>query len=260
MAGVSVRRIACVDSGSPKALAALDTIRRRHQVVPADQAEVVVALGGDGLILHSLHRFLELDVPLYGMNCGTVGFLTNELREDGLLERIDAAETATLSPLRMTAVTTGGTRHELLAFNEVSLIRYSAQSANLRVLIDGIERVPKLVCDGILLATPAGSTAYNFSAGGSVLPLQSDLMALTPISPFRPRRWGGAILTSSAVVEFVNLDPAKRPLGASADFQEVEGVVRVEVRVEPANRRRLLFDPGATLEERILGEQFAHGE
>jgi NAD+ kinase len=251
-------RVACVHSGSPRAREAFDVLENRYEFVPPAEAEVIVALGGDGLMLHSLHEYLDLDVPLFGMNRGTVGFLMNEFREEGLTERLAVAEEATLHPLRMTATTENGSVEEYLAFNEVSVLRTSHQSANLEIKINGIVRLPKLICDGVLISTPAGSTAYNFSARGPIVPLSANVLSLTPISPFRPRRWSGAMLPHDSEIELTNLDPGKRPLGSGADFQEVPDAVSIRVRESRSMARRVLFDPHASLEERILGEQFAH--
>jgi NAD+ kinase len=207
-------------------------------------------------MLHSLHRHMDLAKPFFGMNCGTVGFLMNEYRADGLPERIAAAEEVTLFPLHMTVETTGGETHEALAFNEVSVIRFSGQSANVSIGINGVERVSKLVCDGALVATPAGSTAYNLSAQGPIIPLGSNVVALTPISVFWPRRWPGALLPNSSVVQFRNLDPEKRPLGASADGREVKDALKVTVREDRGHGCRVLFDKDHCLEERIFSELF----
>jgi len=253
---VSLTRIACVAADSPLAREARDALQARYEFVPPEEADVILALGGDGLLLHSLHEYRTLGLPLYGMNCGTVGFLMNDYREEGLLERIGAAKRGTLHPLRMQATTADGDKLEAIAFNEVALMRSSHQSANIRVSVDGVVRIDNLVCDGILVATPAGSTAYNLSARGPILPLRANVLALTPISPFRPRRWAGALLTHTAVIEFVNLDPFKRPLNASHDFRGIHDVVRVEVQEDRTESCTVLFDREHTLEERIFGEQF----
>jgi len=251
-------RIACIASDSDRAKVSLESLRGKYQFVPVSEADVIVALGGDGLMLHSLHRYLNLAKPFFGMNRGTVGFLMNEFREDGLLERIAAAEEATLYPLHMTVETTGGEIHEALAFNEVSVIRFSGQSANVSLSVNGIERVSKLVCDGVLVATPGGSTAYNLSAQGPIIPLGSNVLALTPISVFRPRRWPGALLPNTSVIHFRNLDPDKRPLGASADGREVKDALTVTVREDREHGCRVLFDRDHSLDERIFSEQFTH--
>ena len=250
-------RFACIASDSGKAKHSYEELVAKHAFVDPENADVILALGGDGLMLHALHKHLDSGKPIYGLNCGTVGFLMNELRDEDLVTRVRNAEQTVVYPLRMIATTVDGNTHELLAFNEVSVIRYGHQTANLRLAINGIERIDKLACDGVLVATPMGSTAYNLSAHGPIIPLGSNVLALTPVSPFRPRRWRGALLPCSAVVELTNLDPAKRPLGASADFHEVRDVVSLTVREDRSRPFRILFDPGHSLEERIFGEQFA---
>lgn len=246
-----------VASDSPEAQQALERLRARYGSVDPDRAEVVVALGGDGLMLHTMHRFLLSGLPIYGMNQGTIGFLMNEYREDGLLERIAEAESTRLYPLRMAATTEEGGRVDALAINEVSLLRQSRQAAKLRIVIDGVERLPELMSDGVLLATPAGSTAYNLSAHGPIIPLGADLLALTPVSAFRPRRWRGALLPSRATVRIEVLERWKRPVIAVADNAEVRGVVDVEVREDRDVALDLLFDPHHNLDERVLREQFS---
>jgi NAD+ kinase len=253
-----MKRIACLASGSPRGQEGLDILKSRYELALLDEADVIVALGGDGFLLDVLHEHMDRGLPIYGMNRGTVGFLMNEFREEALMERIDAAEEDVLFPLRMTAQTVDGQEHEAIAFNEVAIIRYSGQSANIKVDIDGRTRMEKLICDGILVATPAGSTAYNFSAGGPIIPIGAQVLALTPVSPFRPRRWHGALLPHTAEIEFTNLDPQKRPLGASADSFEVSNAVWVKVQEERSKPVRVLFDPGHSLEDRIFGEQFAY--
>jgi NAD+ kinase len=254
---MTYERIACLASDTPAAQKGYRTLLRRYQFVPPQEAEVVVALGGDGFMLHCLHQLLELRVPIYGMNRGTVGFLMNRFLLEDLPQRIAQAKPETLYPLHMRAVTVDGKTHEARAFNEVALHRYSHQSAHLRVVINGVERIAELIGDGILVATPAGSTAYNLSAHGPIIPLGTNVLALTPISPFRPRRWHGALLPNSAVIEFTNLSPKKRPLGAAADFWEVRDVVGVTVREDRSQSVQALFDPTHSLEERVFGEQFA---
>lgn len=250
-------KFACVASDSEQARLSHEQLAAKYDFVEADDADIIIALGGDGLMLHALHNHLKSGKPIYGLNCGTVGFLMNELRDEDLVSRVSNAEETSVYPLEMTATTQDGQTHRLSAFNEVSVIRYSHQTANLRLVINDIERIGKLACDGVLVATPMGSTAYNLSAHGPIIPLGSNLLALTPVSPFRPRRWRGALLPSSAVVELTNLDPEKRPLGASADFHEVRDVVSLTVREERSKACHILFDPGHSLEQRILGEQFA---
>ena len=236
-----------------EALAALSEV---YGQVPEAEADVIVALGGDGFMLQTLHGTMDLDAPVYGMNCGTIGFLMNEYARDGLLERLAAAEEAVINPLRMRAEAADGGVHEALAINEVSLLRAGPQAAKLRVSVDGRVRMEELVCDGALVSTPAGSTAYNYSAHGPVLPIGADVLALTAIAPFRPRRWRGALLPKSAAVRFDVLEADKRPVLADADSRSVQRVRAVEIRSEPAVRHRLLFDPGHGLEERLIQEQF----
>ncbi len=227
----------------------------RHGDAPLDSAEVVVALGGDGLMLETQHRLLGRNLPVYGMNCGSVGFLMNDYREENLPERLAAAQAATLHPLRMRAHTDAGVE-EALAINEVSLLREVRQAAKIRILVDGKERLPELICDGVLVSTPAGSTAYNLSAHGPIVPLGANLLPLTPISAFRPRRWRGALLPSEAEVVFEVLEHEKRPVAAVADYTEVRDVRRVEVREDRGVALTLLFDPDHGLSERIIAEQF----
>ncbi|MEO0999753.1 MAG: NAD kinase [Pseudomonadota bacterium] len=249
-------RIAFAASEAEEAQAALPALVARYGDVPVEAAEVIVALGGDGLMLSMLHATEAHGLPVYGMNRGTIGFLMNDFAEDGLAERLAAAEETIINPLRMVATGADGARTEALAINEVSLFREGPQAAKLRVSIDGRERMAELVCDGALVATPAGSTAYNYSAHGPILPINAEVLALTPMAAFRPRRWRGAILPKTAVVAFEVLEPAKRPVAAVADSREVRDVVQVEVRSEATVRHRLLFDPGHGLEERLIREQF----
>jgi NAD+ kinase len=250
-------RFACIASTSEQAKLSYEQLVAKYAFVEAEDADVILALGGDGLMLHALHKYLDSGKPIYGLNCGTVGFLMNRLRDEDLVARVSSAEETSVFPLQMTATTIDGETHQLLAFNEVSVIRYSHQTANLRLAINGIERIDRLACDGVLVATPMGSTAYNLSAHGPIIPLGSNVLALTPVSPFRPRRWRGALLPSSAVVELTNLDPEKRPLGASADFHEVRDVISLTIREDRSKQFHILFDPDHSLEERIFGEQFA---
>ena len=254
---VTDRRIALVSSGSPSAREAHEALTGRYELVPLDEADVIVALGGDGFMLHTLHQHLGRDVAVFGMNRGTVGFLMNGYDPGRLVERVGAASEERIAPLRARATTVDGVQHELIAINEVSLIRASVQAANLRILINDVERIGKLICDGLLCATPAGSTAYNLSARGPVVPLGADLMTLTPISPFRPRRWHGALLPHDARVTVEVLDAAKRPATAGADSREVRNVSSVDIVEANDLAIRVLFDPGHSLEERILAEQFA---
>ena len=246
-----------VANATPEAQRALKTLRQQHGHVPPAEADVIVALGGDGLMLQTLHRALRRSTPIYGMNLGTVGFLMNQYRPKNLLVRLKKAREIKLTPLRMVARTTRGKSHEALAINEVSLFRASRQTARIAVSIDRHQRLPELYCDGALVATPAGSTAYNLSAHGPIIPLGTGLLALTPINAFRPRRWRGALLPKSAKVEFTVLDPQKRPVAAAADSVEVANVAHVTVTEAADISLTLLFDPEHDLEERILKEQFA---
>lgn len=227
-----------------------------HGDVLEEEADVVVALGGDGFMLEVLHRNLAARRPIYGMNRGSVGFLMNDYEEDGLVERIAAAEQAIIHPLRMTAIDVRGVEHDALAINDVSLLRETRQAAKLRIAIDGRTRLDELICDGALVATPAGSTAYNLSAHGPIIPLNAQVLALTPISAFRPRRWRGALLSHHAQVSFEVLEAAKRPVSAVADNVEVRHVVRVDVVEDRTISLSILFDAGRSLEERMLTEQF----
>ncbi len=219
-------------------------------------ADVIVALGGDGFMLETLHGTMAIDAPVYGMNCGTIGFLMNEYDEAGLLGRLRSAEEEVINPLAMRAETVGGDITEALAINEVSLLRAGPQAAKLRILVDGRVRMEELVCDGAIVSTPAGSTAYNYSAHGPILPIGSEVLALTAVAAFRPRRWRGAILPKTAKVRFEIVDPKKRPVMADADGRSVRDVTAVEIESEPGVRHRILFDPGHGLEERLIREQF----
>ncbi|MCB5198664.1 NAD kinase [Loktanella sp. TSTF-M6] len=250
------RPIAFVASHAPSAQDALSSLTKRYSNVPLDQAEVIVALGGDGFMLQTLHETQNFGVPVYGMNRGTVGFLMNEFTQDDLPARLDNAEEEVINPLVMNALAADGSMHEALAINEVSLLRAGAQAAKLRITVDGKVRMSELVCDGALVSTPAGSTAYNYSAHGPILPIGSGVLALTAMAAFRPRRWRGALLPQKAVVRFDVLNAAKRPVMADADGKSVRNVVSVEIRSEPDIRHRILFDPGHGLEERLLREQF----
>src|SRR5215468_5683774 len=247
-------RIAFVTSAIPEAEMARDALRHQYgDAAPAD-ADVIVALGGDGLMLQTLHKFMAAGKPIYGMNRGTVGFMMNEYREDALKERLAAAEESVIHPLAMRAVDAGGKVHTARAINEVSLFRQTYQVARLRILVDGKERLAQLDGDGIMVATPAGSTAYNLSAQGPIIPIGAPLLAVTPISPFRPRRWRGALLPDSARVQIDVLDADKRPVAAVADHDEVRAVHSVEVVMDRSIAIPMLFDPGHSLDERILRE------
>lgn len=221
-----------------------------------EQPDVIVALGGDGFLLHTLHCYLESDIPIYGMHRGTVGFLMNDYHEDDLMDALTSAVTTVIHPLRMVAHTGDGKETQALAINEVSLFRKTGQAAKIRITVDDVVHMEEVICDGIMAATPAGSTAYNLSAGGPILPIRANLLAITPISAFRPRRWKGALVPENATIRFDVLEHEKRPTNASADFIDVENVKSVEIREAPSKRIRLLFDRGHSLEERILREQF----
>ncbi|MFU1478928.1 NAD kinase [Roseovarius sp. C7] len=249
-------RIAFVASDVTSAKRARTVLAKRYGEVPEAEADVIVALGGDGFMLATLHRTQKLDVPVYGMNRGTVGFLMNEYGAEDLPARLSVAGEEVINPLRMRARTTDGRDYEALAINEVSLLRGGPQAAKLRITVDGHTRLDELVCDGALLATPAGSTAYNYSAHGPILPIGSDVLALTAVAAFRPRRWRGALLPKTATVRFDVMEPDKRPVMADADSRHVENVLWVEVASEPKIAHRILFDPGHGLEERLLREQF----
>lgn len=235
---------------------AAEAMQKHYGQCELDEAEVIVALGGDGFMLRTLHRMIHRNLPVFGMKIGEVGFLMNRHSADGLVERLAAARVVTLNPLCMEVETESGTRARALAINEISLLRQTNQAAHIRVLINDAVKVEKLVSDGVLLATAAGSTAYNSSVRGPILPLGTDALALTPISPFRPRRWGGAILPSSAHVTFEVIDHYKRSVSATADAYEVRDILRVEAYEDKSLQLKLLFDPAHSLEDRILNEQF----
>lgn len=253
-------RLAFVAAATPEARSALQELQRLYKEVPFEDADVIVALGGDGSLLKTLHRTLETDPPrqrpVFGMNRGSIGFLLNEYRPEGLIERLRQAQPVTLLPLRMRAHHVSGQVFEALAINEVSLLRETYQAAKLRILVDGIERLPELICDGALVSTAAGSTAYNLSAHGPIIPLGAGLLALTPISAFRPRRWRGALLRNHANIVFEVLEAAHRPVSAVADDDEVRDVVKVEVFEDSSAPLTLLFDPNSNFEERVTKEQF----
>jgi NAD+ kinase len=254
---VNLTRIAFLASPATAAQEAWADLTKRYRQVDLDKADVIVALGGDGFMLQTLHDTQHLNLPVYGMNCGTVGFLMNTFDLAELPARLASAEEAAINPLIMRAVTVDGTEQQALAINEVSLLRAGPQAAKLKISVDGKVRLDELVCDGALIATPAGSTAYNYSAHGPILPIGSDVLALTPMAAFRPRRWRGALLPKTAVVRFDVLEPEKRPVRADADSRAVTNVVMVEVRSDPTIAHRILFDPGHGLEERLIVEQFA---
>jgi len=251
-----VTAIAFTASERPEAQEGRARLAARYGDVPVSEAEVIVALGGDGFMLETFHEHMSLGLPIYGMNRGSVGFLMNDYSEYGLLERIAAAEKAVIHPLRMTATDAHGETHAALAINEVSLLRQTRQAAKLRISIDGKLRLSELSCDGALVSTPAGSTAYNLSAHGPIIPLDARVLALTPISAFRPRRWRGALLAHTAQVTFEILEAEKRPVSAVADNFEVRDVLEVRIAEDRDVALHMLFDEGRSLEERVLAEQF----
>lgn len=254
--GTILTRIAFVAAPNQLSQECLARFVNRYGNVPVASAEVVVCLGGDGFMLETLHTVLLTDTPVYGINCGSVGFLMNPMIEDDLPARLVRTQAAVLHPLRMHAVTQSGLVEEALALNDVFLFRQTRQAAKIRIIVDGRVRLPELVCDGVLISTPAGSTAYNLSAHGPIVPLSAELLPLTPISAFRPRRWRGALLPSSADVEFQILEGDKRPVAAVADFTEVRDVVSVAVSEDRSLKTIVLFDPDQSLSERIIVEQF----
>lgn len=258
-------KIACIADDTPIAQAAHEEISKHYDIVDVakkrrteegSNADVIVVLGGDGFMLQVMHQYMARNVAFYGMNCGTVGFLMNSYSYARLEERIVDARSHILHPLRMYARNIQGKDYEMLAINEVSLFRQSRQAAKLRITVDHVVRIPEMTSDGVLIATPAGSTAYNSSAGGPIIPLGSNIIALTPLAPFRPRHWHGALLSHNSSVTLEVLDPAKRPVSAVADFTEVRDVVSVAIHEQQKTSIRLLFDPEHNLEERIIKEQF----
>lgn len=251
-----IEKIAFQASEAQIAQTARRALIARYGDVEPSESDVIVALGGDGFMLQTLHSTMDIDAPVYGMNCGTIGFLMNEYSEDLLVERLRDAVEEVINPLAMTAECTDGKTHEALAINEVSLLRQGPQAAKLQISVNGRERMAELVCDGALVSTPAGSTAYNYSAHGPILPIDAEVLALTAVAAFRPRRWRGALLPKNAQVRFDILEAGKRPVMADADGRSVRDVVWVEIRSEPAIRHRILFDPGHGLEERLTREQF----
>jgi NAD+ kinase len=255
---MNFNRIAFIASEAPEARRALTRLAKLYGNADPETADVVVALGGDGMMLQTLHRFMLSGQPIYGMNRGSVGFLMNDFSEKNLIQRLVDAELTTIRPLKMTAIDHDGKKHQAVAFNEVSLLRQRSQAAKLEITIDGQSRLDELICDGLLVATPVGSTAYNLSAHGPILPIGSPLLALTPISAFRPRRWRGAILPHKAKVTLTVLEPQKRPVAAVADHLEVRDVARVEIVEDKKRSARILFDPGHSLAERVLNEQFKY--
>ena len=253
---IDIGRIAFVAAQTPVARAARERLMARFGQTSVAESDVVVALGGDGLMLETLHNCLHWQKPIFGMNCGSIGFLLNEFREDDLMDRLNVSATVELHPLRMIASMVDGSEHQGLAINEVSLFRQTRQAAKLRICVDGVERLTELICDGVMVATPAGSTAYNLSVNGPIIPLGADLLALTPISAFRPRRWRGALLPHEVTIRLDALEIEKRPISATADYTEIRDISRVEIFEDRSVSLTLLFDPEHNLEERIIKEQF----
>lgn len=250
------KNISFVGARGERAQAATKTLRERYGHVEMAKADIIVALGGDGFMLSTLHATQDLPAPVYGMNQGTVGFLMNVYGEDDLLARLEVAEPAEIHPLQMKATSADGTVTDSLAINEVSLLRSGPQAAKLRISVDGRVRMEELVCDGALVCTPAGSTAYNYSAHGPILPIDADILAITAVAAFRPRRWRGALLPMNAEIRFDVLEHEKRPVSAVADSTEVRDVLHVEIKCEHKIMHTLMFDPGHGLEERLIREQF----
>jgi NAD+ kinase len=256
--GNAAKALAFLSSGTPEAEEARARLVEKYGDTPPEEADCIVALGGDGLMLRTLHRFLGDGKPIYGMNRGSVGFLMNQYRESGLRKRVGAAKRSIIHPLLMHAVDAKGGEFRAHAINDVSLLRQTSQIAKLRIVVNEREAMAELVADGVLVSTPAGSTAYNLSAHGPILPLNAPLMAVTPISAFRPRRWHGALLPDSAKIRLEVLDAEKRPVSVVADHDEFRDVVAVDVEMDHSTRHVLLHDPGHSLEERILREQFGY--
>ncbi len=253
---MNFRTIAFVGADNDPAQQAEARLNRRYAHVPPEEADIIVALGGDGFMLQTLHRVMDRRTPIFGMNRGSVGFLMNAYSEDDLTQRLARAEPINLHPLRMTAHVAGGEEIQALAINEVSLLRQTRLAAKIAIRIDDVVRLEEMICDGVLVSTPAGSTAYNSAVYGPILPLGAGVLALTPISAFRPSRWHGALLPQGAAVRFEVIEPGLRPVSAVADFTEVRDVVRVEVHEDRSLSPTLLFDPEHNLEERIIKEQF----
>ncbi|MDX1484906.1 MAG: NAD kinase [Alphaproteobacteria bacterium] len=253
---MAFENIAVIAGDTPQAREALDVLTAKYGNCAIEDADVIVPLGGDGFMLETLHNNIDRGTPVYGMNRGSVGFLMNGYELEGLRERLDSADAVSLHPLHMKATNASGSVHEALAINEVSLLRETGQAAKIRIKVDGVTRIDELICDGVLVSTPAGSTAYNLSAHGPIIPIGTELLALTPISAFRPRRWRGALLPAKANVAFEILDAEKRPVSAVADFTEVRDVTEVLVNEDKDHTLTLLFDAEHNLEERILREQF----
>jgi NAD+ kinase len=249
--------VAFLASSTEQAAAAKTALEARYGQIDESNADIIVALGGDGMMLETLRKHIEKPVPVFGMNRGTVGFLMNEYEESGLIERLQAATLVTLHPLRMRVETITGKVEEALAINEVSLLRQTAQTARLKITIDDTVRMEDLLCDGIIVSTPAGSTAYNLSAHGPIIPLGAGILAMTPLSAFRPRRWRGALLDNKAKITFETLETEKRPVSATADATEIRDITKVTITEDRTIALNLLSDPDHNLDERVLKEQFA---
>lgn len=256
---MNIDNIACVADYSPKAQEAYAKLNEKCRFSDDLQnSDAIIALGGDGFMLNTLHEFIDYKIPVYGVNCGSVGFLLNEFNEENLIESVLNSKRVDLFPLRMNVVDSGGNKHSALAINEVSLLRETRQTAKLKISIDGNVRMDEMICDGILLSTPAGSTAYNLSVNGPIIPLKAGVFALTPISPFRPRRWKGALVDHKSLVKIDILNPKKRPVSAVADFTEIRDVISVEITEDRSRSISILFDRSYSLEDRILSEQFSY--
>jgi NAD+ kinase len=251
-------KVTFVASGTPDAQDAAAALRKTYGDTPPEQADAIVALGGDGLMLQTLHRFMGSETPIYGMNKGSVGFLMNEFQADGLFERLEAAQRSIVHPLMMAAVDVAGRTHKARAINEVSMLRQTYQAAKLRISVDRKVQLDELIADGVLIATPTGSTAYNLSVNGPILPLNASLLALTPISAFRPRRWHGALLPDHACITIEVIEPDRRPVSAVADHTEFRDVAQVDVSMDRTIDLVMLHDPDHSLDQRILREQFGH--
>jgi len=256
------KSIGIIADNNKRAQEAMSAIESQYDVVVLDDAkgaeyvDIIIALGGDGFMLHILHDYIDFNIPIYGMNCGTVGFLMNNFSTENLLERLENAKMTKIHPLLATAKNTKGQTKEELAFNEVSLLRKTGQAAKISIHVDDHCQLEEMISDGILVSTPAGSSAYNFSVGGPIIPIKSNILAITPISPFRPRRWRGALLPNNVVIKLDILEHKKRPVNAVADFRDIKDIVSIEIKEDKDQYISLLFDPGHSLEERILHEQF----
>jgi NAD+ kinase len=254
--------LSCIADNTKKAQQAYKYLIKRHSFCNIlnneDNIDAIIALGGDGFMLHSLHKYMHLNIPIFGINCGTIGFLMNDFTKEDLHVRLQQSKRTYIHPLKMIAITKDNNQHELIAVNEVYIFRQTNQVAKIKIYVDGAARINEMVGDGILVATSAGSSAYNFSAGGPIIPLESNILSMTPISPFRPRRWRGALLPHTVSIKFEILENDKRPVSAVADFNEIRDVIKVEIKEDHSNKICLLFDPDHSLEERIIREQFAY--